>query len=163
MIKIAILGPLFTTVLLCAMMRVCDSVDSSITQGLEEEKSYTRQAMEYHRKHPNNRKGDRVLETWSTADYIALAVKSQKISGDWARPSNEFGFLRLDIRSDPSGHPFCVVQQGGNIFVVDYLQSDSARCTLESMQNIDAANIQSGDMEFSGRTDYWVYVLRPAS
>jgi|ERR1700686_1191987 len=163
MIRIGILGPVATTLLLCAMLRVCDAVDSSITRGLEEEKSYTRHAMEYHREHPNERKGDRVLETWSTADYIALAVRSQKSSGDWARPSDQLGFLRLDIRADSWGHPFCVVQRGGNILVIDYLAPGPARCTLESTQNIDSTHIDSGDMVFSGRSDYWVYVLRLAS
>jgi hypothetical protein len=111
--------------------------------------------MEYHRKHPNKRKGDRVLETWSTADYIAIAVRSQNISDDWARPSDQLGFLRLDIRSDPSGHPFCVVKRDSIILVVDYLHPDSAGCTLQSTQDIDSGRIESGDIEFSPRSDYW--------
>jgi len=29
-------------------------------------------------------------------------------------------------------------------------------CTLDATKNIDDSHIISGDMEFSGRTDYWI-------
>jgi hypothetical protein len=34
-------------------------------------------------------------------------------------------------------------------------------CTLDAAKQLDISKIDSGDMEFSGRTDYWVYILRP--
>lgn len=67
----------------------CGRFDESLTRGLEEEKSYTRHAMEYHREHPDKRRGDSVLDTWSEADYIALAVTKQKSKGEWATPSDQ--------------------------------------------------------------------------
>jgi hypothetical protein len=163
MIRVGIFSAAFLAITLCVVMPVCDKVESSINKGLEEEKSYSRHAMEYHRAHPNKRKGDRVVETWSTADYIAQAVRSQKISGDWADFSDQLGFLRPDIKSDPSGRPSCVVQRGPNVLVIDFLSATSGPCTVESTQRIETARIESGDMEFSGRSDYWVYVLRPQS
>jgi hypothetical protein len=152
-----ILGP-FIAALLCFVMQVCDS--SPLNKGLEEEKSYTRHAMEYHRDHPNKRKGNRVLETWSTADYIAQAVERQKISNDWAEFSDRLPFLGPSIQNDVSGQPFCVIQKNSNVIVVDYFQSRPALCTLDAARAIDISRIQSGDMAFSGRTDNWVYRLR---
>ncbi len=131
-----------------------------MNQGLEEEKSYTRHAMEYHRQHPDERRGDKVLEEWSTADYVAQAVAGQRISGNWARFSDQLEFLRPEIRNNASGHPFCVIQTSDRIVVVDYLSGVPPSCT--PTQIFDTARIKSGDMEFSGRTDYWVYVLRPS-
>lgn len=69
--------------------------------------------MEYHRQHSEERRGDAVLEVWSTADYIAQSVIEQHLVGDWAKMTDKL--KRID----------------GN----------------------------SGDMEFSGRTDYWIYVF----
>jgi hypothetical protein len=116
--------------------------------------------MEYHRDHPNQRKADRVLETWSTADYIAQAVEEQKISHDWAEFSDHLPFLRPRIQNDVSGHPFCVVQENSNVIVIDYFQSKPALCTLDAAQGIDISRIPSGDVAFSGRSDRWVYLLR---
>lgn len=158
--RIRTLFPASLSILLCAIMPVCDRIDSSMNKGLEEEKSYTRHAMEYHRLHPESRRGDQVLETWSTADYIAQVVASQRISGTWARFSDQLDFLRPEIRIDASGRPFCVVQTSGGIVVVDYLSDVPATCTLQSTETLDTARIKSGDMEFSERTDHWVYVLR---
>jgi hypothetical protein len=116
--------------------------------------------MEYHRDHPDQRKGDRVLETWSTADYIAQTVEERKISHDWAEFSDHLPFIRQSIQNDMSGKPFCVVQKNSNVIVIDYLQSRPGLCTLDAVQGIDFSRIQSGDMAFSGRSDHWVYSLR---
>src|ERR1700674_4653299 len=86
--------PLILTFLVAAVtVTGCKRFDGSLTRGLEEEKSYTRHAMEYHRDHPDDRRGDTVLDTWSTADYIALDVAKQKLKGDWAKPSDQLAFL----------------------------------------------------------------------
>jgi hypothetical protein len=149
---------LFTAALLGAVLfRACDS---SLNKRLEEEKSYTRHAMEYHREHPSKRAGDRVLETWSTADYIAQAVKGQNVVSDWAEFSNRLSFLKPAIQKDPSGEPFCVIQRDRTVLVIDYVQPGSGVCNLEAARGIDTSRIASGDMEFSGRSDYWVYLLR---
>ena len=84
--------------LLCVAMRFCDRIDSSINRGLEEEKSYSRHAMEYHRHHPDKRAGDTVLETWSTADYVAQAVAAAKIPGDWASLVTNWTLLNQRFR-----------------------------------------------------------------
>jgi hypothetical protein len=139
------------------LFRACDS---SLNEGLEEEKSYTRHAMEYHREHPNKRAGDRVLETWSTADYIAQAVKGQGIVRDWAEFSDRLTFLKPAIQKDSSGEPFCVIQRNRTVLVIDYVHPSSGVCNLEAARTIDTSRIASGDMEFSARSDYWVYLLR---
>ena len=71
----------------------CGRFNESLNRGLEEEKSYTRHAMEYHREHPDQRRGDTVLEVWSKADNIAQSVKKESIAGSWARFSDQFQFL----------------------------------------------------------------------
>jgi hypothetical protein len=155
------LFPIFAAVLLCAMTTVCDSMDSSINRGLEEEKSYTRHAMEYHRQHTEKRAGNPVLETWSTADYIAQAVADQKVSGDWARYTDQLPFLKPSLQKDLSGRPFCAVRRDREIVVIRYVaETKTKECTLQSAGHVDTGQIKSGDMEFSGRTDYWTYSLR---
>lgn len=147
--------------LLCVAMPTCDRANSSLTQGLEEEKSFTRHAMEYHREHPDVRRGDPVLETWSTTDYIAQAVANANIPGNWASFSDRLDFLEQALRKNTSGQAFCVLQQSGSIIVLSYLTQRPTTCTLQSLQGIDTTRIPSGDMEFSGRSDFWVYVLKP--
>ena len=136
--RIHTLFPASLSILLCAIMPVCDRIDSSMNKGLEEEKSYTRHAMEHHRLHPESRRGDKVLETWSTADYIAQAVASQRVSGTWARFSDQLDFLRPEIRIDASGRPFlCGSSQPCGIIVVDYLLAVPANCTLQSAEALE--------------------------
>jgi hypothetical protein len=153
--------PLFSMLSLFLVMRTCDTTNSSMNQGLEEEKSFTRHAMEYHRQHPDKRRGDLVLETWSTTDYVAHAVAGAGVPGNWARFSDQMEFLRPEIRKNTSGHAFCVVQQSGSVVVLSYLTQSPTDCTPQSIQSIDVSRIKSGDMDFSGRSDFWVYVLKP--
>ena len=138
----------------------CRRFDELVTKGLEEEKSYTRHAMEYHREHPDKRRGDSVLDAWSAADYTALDVANQKLKGEWAKPSDQLAFLPTDLRLDSSGRPFCVIQRGEAIIVLRFLDKTAMGCTLDTAKQLDISNIHSGDMEFSGRTDYWIYVLK---
>jgi hypothetical protein len=136
----------------------CSRLERSLDTALEEEKSYTRHAMEYHRQHPEKRKGDEVLEVWSTADYIAQSVIAQHRVGNWAKMSDELAFLP-DRLKRINGKPLCVIQKGDIIEVVWYL-SNAEKCSLQSLFSANPSQIASGDMEFSGRTDYWIYVLR---
>jgi len=148
--------------LFCALVALigCRRFDESLTRGLEEEKSYTRHAMEYHREHPEKRRGDSVLDTWSAADYITLDVAKQKLKGEWAKPSDRLDFLPTDLKLDSGGRPFCVIQRDETILVLRFLDKTAIDCTLASAKQLDISNIHSGDMEFSGRTDYWIYVLK---
>jgi hypothetical protein len=156
--------PLSTTLQFCAIMSVCDEMSSSLNRGLEEEKSYTRHAMEYNRQHPEKRPGDAVLETWSTADYIAQAAVDQKSPGDWAHSTDQLLFLQSSLQKDLAGRPFCIVRRGGEIVVIRYVaETQTPGCTLQSTGNADTAKIRSGDMEFSGPADYWTYSLRVQS
>jgi hypothetical protein len=153
--------PLISILLLCTAMPFCDKIDSSINRGLEEEKGYSRHAMGYIVNTPNKRPGNRELEDWSTADYVAQAVASAKIPGVWARFSDQLEFLLPTIQRNSSGYPFCLIQQPDSLVVLSYLSQAPPTCTAESAQGIDTSRIQSGDLEFSGRADFWVYVLRP--
>jgi hypothetical protein len=138
----------------------CSRLENSLNTALEEEKSYSRHAMEYHRQHPEKRRGDLPLDVWSTADYIAQSVVEQHSRGDWATMSDQLAFLP-DRLKRMSGNPFCVIQRSDTIEVVWYFSlSGSEKCSLESKFNANLSGIASGDMQFSGRTDYWIYVLR---
>lgn len=139
----------------------CERFDKSLARGLEEEKSYTRHAMEYQRQHPEKRHGHTVLDTWSAADYIAVDVAKQKVPGEWAKPSDQLSFLPARLKTDVEGVPFCVAQRLDAIIVIPVLDKKSFECTLQSVKRLDVSQIHSGDMEFSGRTDYWIYALKP--
>jgi hypothetical protein len=138
----------------------CKRFDKSLTRGLEEEKSYTRHAMEYHRGHPDQRRGDGVLDAWSAVDYIALDVASHKLTSEWAKPTDQLAFLPTDLKLDSGGRPFCVIQRAEAIIVLRFLDKTAMDCAMDTAKRLDISNIQSGDMEFSGRTDYWIYVLK---
>ena len=55
--------------------------EGNLNRGLQEEKSYTRAAMEKYRQNPKVFKGSypAVLEIWSRADYVGMAVAQQNI------------------------------------------------------------------------------------
>ncbi len=137
----------------------CSQIDRSITRSLEEDKSYTRHVVEYHRKHPNKR-NDGVTVTWSTADYVAMAIAKQNLEGEWAKPTDQLSFLPDNLKLDQNGRPFCVIQRANSIIVLAYWNKKLMDCTLDATKNIDDSHIISGDMEFSGRTDYWIYSLK---
>jgi hypothetical protein len=132
----------------------CGRFNESLTRKLEEEKSYTRQAMEQHRVHPDNRRGDSVLDAWSEADYIALGVAEQKRREEWAKPSDQLAFLPADLKVDSGGRPFCVIQTDEDIIVLRVLGKTTSDCTLDTVKQINISKIQSGNLEFSGRTDF---------
>jgi hypothetical protein len=125
---------------ICVVIPGCDRIDSSINQGLDEERLYSRHAMEYHRQHPDKRFGNPVLETWSTADYVAQSVVSAKIPGDWARFSDPLDLLKPAIQKNASGHAFCVVQRSGSIVVLSYLKQ-----TLRLHAAVDARSQRRTD------------------
>jgi hypothetical protein len=115
--------------------------------------------VEYHRKHPNKR-NDGVTVTWSNADYVAMAIAKQKLDGEWARPTDQLSFLRDNIKFDSQGRPFCVIQRTESIIVLANWNKTPMDCTIDATKNINDSHIISGDMEFSGRTDYWIYSLK---
>ena len=117
--------------------------------------------MEAYRKNPGAFRGDKsVLETWSRSDYIAAAVTAQKRRGNWAEASDKLSFLEPKLRRDVTGHPFCVIQRDDRIAVLSIRSEKVPSCSPDLIKGIDLERINSGDMEFSGRTDYWIYVLR---
>jgi hypothetical protein len=146
-----------------ALMTIsCDRFEQHLNRSLEEEKSYTRHAMEYHRQHPDQRRGDGVLDSWSQMDYIAVAVAGQNQEGDWASLSDHLPFLKDNLRLDLDGRPYCIVQTPDSIYVVRYLRESTKEplnCS-EDIAHFSVPAIRSGDMEFSGRTDYWIYLLK---
>jgi hypothetical protein len=148
------------TLILAALLAVTpSSCEKGLNRGLQEQKSYTRAAMEKYRQDPKVFQGSSpdVLETWSRADYVARAVSQQNIPGNWATTADKLNFLQPKIQSDTTGRPFCVVQRKNEILVLRML-SESASCT-EKLLTIDSDHIQSGDMQFYGKSDYWIYVL----
>ena len=137
----------------------CSQFNRSITRSLEEDKSYSRHVVEYHRKHPNKR-NDAVTVTWSTADYVAMAIAKQKLEGEWAKATDQLSFLSDNLKLDLNGRPFWVIQRADSIIVLAYWNKTPMDCTLDATKNINDSHIISGDMEFSGRTDYWIYALK---
>jgi len=138
----------------------CERFNESLTRGLEVDKSYTRSAMEYRREHPDTRRGNSVLDAWSEADYIALDVARQKLNGEWEKPSDQLAFLPTELKLDSRGKPFCVIQRGQVIIVLRILDRTTLDCAMDTSEHLDISKIHSGDLEFSGRTDYWIYVLK---
>jgi hypothetical protein len=137
----------------------------ALVQGMEEEHSYSRHAMEYHRAHPNHRRGDTVLETWSSADLIAQSISKQTFQVPWVTTSDQLDFLDYTLRKDKFGRPFCVAQRKEDIVIIDFGDRPNPilSCDLESIVDLDLSSIRSGDMLYTDRSD-WVYVLRtPAS
>src|SRR5437899_2881240 len=128
--------------------------EGELNRGLQQEKSYTRAAMEKYRQDPKVFRGSSpdVLEIWSRADYVAIAVAEKDIPGTWANPADKLNFLPAKIQRDTTGKPFCVIQQKDIVLVLRIL-SGSVDCTTELMTNVDTSHIASGDMEFSGRSD----------
>lgn len=139
----------------------CSQFNRSMERSLAYDKSYGYAVVEYHRKHPDKR-NDGVTVTWSTADYVAMATAKQNFEGEWAKPSDQLPFLPNDIKVNHDGRPFCVIQKGESIIVLAYWNTFPMNCTLEAAKSIDDSHTISGDMEFSGRTDYWIYVLKTA-
>lgn len=147
---------------LVSSMFSCQKFTQSLNQGLEDEKSYTRHAMETYRKNPKVfHQNKSVLETWSRSDYIAVAVAEQNKPGNWAETSDKLTFLDPKVQHDTTGRPFCVIHQDDRIVVLSIRSDAVSACSLELLNGVDINRINSGDMEFSGRTDFWVYVLRP--
>jgi hypothetical protein len=146
---------------LVSTMFGCAKSTQNLNQGLQDEKSYTRHAMEAYRKNPGAFRGNKsVLETWSRSDYIAVAVAEQKRGGNWAETSDKLSFLDPKVRSDATGRPFCVIQQDNYIAVLSIRSEKVPSCSWDLIKGIKVNRINSGDMEFSGRTDYWIYVLK---
>jgi hypothetical protein len=138
------------------------SCERNLNKGLQEEKSYTRAAMEKYRQDPKYFHGccPGVLENWSRMDYVSHAIEQQKTAGNWAKTTDELSFLERQIQRDSDGKHFCAIHRSDEIVVLRIL-AKSVSCTTELAASVDTSRISSGDMEFSGRTDYWVYVLRP--
>lgn len=140
------------------------SCERDLNKGLQEEKSYSRVAMEKYRQDPKVFRGafPGVLDNWSRMDYVALAVARQNTLGNAAATTTDkLNFLQPKIQRDTAGKPFCVIRQKEEIVVLRML-SDSVNCSTELTASVDTSRIHSGNMEFSGRNDYWVYVLRPS-
>ena len=151
LVSLALLNPLLA----------CRRASEHLTTALEEEKSYTRHSMEVYRNNPKIFQGDKnVLETWSRADYLALAVARQHMPGTWVATSDKLTFLHQTLQHDPFGVPFCVIQQVDKVIVLTVLGKKAATCSPDLIKGIDLNGIDSGNMHFSGRSDYWVYVLR---
>jgi hypothetical protein len=149
------------TLALVGSMFNCQKFTQSLNHGLEDEKSYTRHAMETYRKNPNVFHGNKsVLETWSRSDYIALAVAQQKRPRIWAESSDRLTFLDSKLQHDTTERPFCVIHEDDRIVVLSIRSAEFSICSSDLMKGVDIDRINSGDMEFSGRTDYWVYILK---
>jgi hypothetical protein len=139
----------------------CQKASESFNQALEEEKSYTRHSMEFYRKNPKVFQGDkRVLETWSRADYVALAVIKQHIPGAWAASSDKLSFLDPASQHDPEGLPFCVLQQTNQIVVLSTRSKKALTCSSGLLKGLDLSRIDSGYLDFEENNDYWIYVLK---
>lgn len=145
-----------------SMLFSCAKFTQNLNEGLQNEKSYTRSAMEAYRKNPREFQGNKsVLETWSRSDYIAIAAAQQKRRGNWAETSDKLAFVERGLRYDITGRPFCVIQQDDYIAVLSNRSDRVPSCSPDLLKGLNIEGINSGDMQFSGRTDYWVYVLRP--
>lgn len=149
-----------TLMFIASLSSQCDGTQS-LNQGLQNEKSYTRRAMESYRKNPKRFQGDkRVLDAWSKSDYIAREVNKQKAE-EIVDFSDRLAFLGARLQKDSSGKPFCVIRTPKQVVVLTF-QKTAPTCSKSLLEGIDMAAIRSGDLEFSGRSDFWIYVSRTA-
>jgi len=134
-------------------------LEQDLVKGLEAKKSYTRYAMETYRKDPRIFQEDkRVLEVWSRADHVALVAA--RIPGDKGGSTASLSLKYPTIPNNIDGRPFCLFQHGGVIVVFASMAGQPANCSSELLNTPDIDRIHSGDLAFSGRRDYWIYVLR---
>jgi hypothetical protein len=137
-----------------------DGCEKSLNRALEEEKSYSRAAMEKYRQDPTvSQVSHAVLESWSRMDYVAVTVAQRRLDGEWVSAADKLHFLEPKIQHDTDEKPYCVIQRKDEIIVLRIFH-ESLSCSREALPPIETGNIRSGDMEFSGRTNYWIYVLR---
>src|SRR5258708_28857938 len=101
------------------------SCNESLNKGLQEEKSYTRAAMEKYRKDPTYFKesSPSVLDNWSRMDYVATAAAKQDTARDWTNTADKLSFVQTQVHNDTEGKSFCVVRRGDTIVVLRVLSS----------------------------------------
>lgn len=151
--------PIVGLALVLSGMTVVRLFEDSLTRGLEEEKSYSRHAMEYHRTHPRERSGDLVLAVWSDADYIANLVSQQHPQSEWAKWSNTLTYLPNNLQAR-NGRPYCVLNSSTQILVIWFPPNQSEVCERSMASAALVLGVRPGDLNFSGRTGYWVYLFR---
>src|SRR6202171_6445983 len=96
------LGMVFLTIAsVTVILEGCSQFNRSMERSLANDKSYGRGVVEYHRKHPNKR-NDGVTVTWSTADYVAMAIAKQKLEGEWVKPTDQ-----LPLSAQPVDATLC--------------------------------------------------------
>jgi hypothetical protein len=142
--------------LLSALMAsALSSCNDKLTRELEEEKSYTRNAMERYRRDPGFFQGDKdVLENWSRMDYVAVAVVQHDTgNAEWARTADLLSYVATANQRDTRGIPYCVLKTKDGVTVVG-LREKSSICELGKTPGAPPT-LRSGYMS-SG-----VYVLRP--
>jgi hypothetical protein len=151
--RVILAGVVFCVACVVAWNRYGDS----LVRGMEVEHSYSRTAMEYHRAHPNHRRGDPILDTWSTADLIATEITKHQFEVPWVTTSDQLEFLDVMLRRDMYGRPFCVAQRKDDIIVIDFGNRPNPilSCDLENVVDLDLSRIRSGDLLYADRAD-WV-------
>jgi hypothetical protein len=141
----------------CAAMRVGND---EITKRLEEEKSFPACPWNTCERIPT--KGEAVgcarHGQPSTPSHRPLNTRKSWETG-LASATASLGCDRTSEMTCLDIH-FCVLKRGAALVVVDYLSAMPSGCTLESTQRITTGCIESGNMEFSGRTDDWFTWLR---
>jgi hypothetical protein len=138
------------------------SCEDKLTRELEEEKSYTRNAMERYRKDPHFFKGEKgVLENWSRMDYVAIAVSKQGSSAEpWAKTADQLSYVEAANQRGTDGKPYCVIRTKDTVTVIGLMRLPTA-CAV-GLEKIVPVNLRSGDLDFYSRNEN-VYVLRESS
>jgi hypothetical protein len=151
---------LITAAIFLAAFALLAGLEKNLVKGLQAEKSYTRHAMETYRKDPQvfPEEQKRVFEVWSRADHVALAAS--RIPGDKSGSTASLSLKYPTIPYNVDGRPFCLFQHDRMIVVFARMDGQPANCSSELLNTPGIELIHSGDLAFSGRRDYWIYVLR---
>lgn len=119
----------FTTaviVIVTVLTAGCSWFEESLTRGLEEEKSLTRNAMLAYRRDPGafqHRIWRDQLREWSNMDLTLSRARLIQQPGPWARTTEQIPGVDLAAALNDHTQPYCVVRAGKTTFVLSLAES----------------------------------------
>ena len=120
-------------------------LNTQLTRGLGEEKSYFHHAGTYYQLRPELRGQKWNLETWDDAEAIASAVRSHGSPGVRASWSDQLSYLPPALRLDRSKRAMCVIRINESVYVVRGVKKRVAKC--EAVQpGFAVSNVRSGEL-----------------
>jgi hypothetical protein len=155
------LGLLLLLCICGAVYLFSPAFESSLTRGLEEEKSYFEHAGTSFQLRPELRGQEGNLETWDKAEAIASVIQRQNLNGQWASWSDHLSGLPEPLRLDSNRHPMCVIEIGQALYVVRGVKKQVARCDAVT-PGFGVNGVRSGELAPSSDRLAEIYYQRLA-